>query len=201
MYPKLDYSWTYHALLAGEKKCTRRKWAKSTAEAAHWWSLVAAWSGHHNGLGRHIAWLYVTAAPLRLRIDRAPDSDYVDEGFAFYARRPELVIKAKDSPLCLGYNMEQSWRLWQLTAEWFWVIRTHLVGYTPAGIRICEESGIEPTKAPVFSTNEHPHAAELTRRFGSPGARYLARPYSGEILAARNAAAEERDRIHRRNWK
>lgn len=116
----ISFSWTTQALRARAKCVTRRNWIRSHAEKFRAGMLVQAWSAAPHHRGEKIGVIELTHDPAPQDSRLANDQDWIDEGFAWYARHGTPIEKQRATDI---------WRQWHhpSTARDLYVVRFNIV--------------------------------------------------------------------------
>ncbi len=126
----ISYGWTWPALAAGRKTCTRRAWTPEYAKRFHAGELVQPYDRSPRFRGKQIISMQ-TGKPLLVKLIakptfepmiNMPDSDYEAEGFAYLNENKHLLPKSMPYDVSLA-----GFRDWQNDGSSLWVVRFKMV--------------------------------------------------------------------------
>lgn len=115
----ISFAQTTPALRAKRKSCTRRDWTTRYALSFQQDELVQAWDKLPRAHGKRIGTIRVTVKPYLEHLSLMPDSDYENEGFAFFSEFPEALPK-HSGPMGVSFEAFNQWRQQD---ETLWVVR------------------------------------------------------------------------------
>lgn len=119
----ISFSWTTPALLADRKHATRRNWQYEYAVRFKINEVCQAWDHlPRTGKGKKVADIRLTDYPRYQMLADMPDSDYEEEGFAFFEEHPELLAE-KSGPIGMSRDYFDNWKL---DGGGMWVVRFKL---------------------------------------------------------------------------
>lgn len=110
----ISCAWTTPAVEARIKTCTRRGWPASYAKQFHKGDMVQLYDKLPRCHGKLICLARLTADPELQLSSKAPNMDWIAEGFQYLSS-----IRATVN----GFTPEQLWKQWHDNPELLWVIR------------------------------------------------------------------------------
>lgn len=116
----ISFAWTTPALLADRKHATRRNWQYEYAVRFNKNELCQAWDHQpRTRKGKKVADIRLTDFPRYEMLADMPDSDYEEEGFAFFEEHPDL-LPANHGPMGMSRDYFDAWKL---DGGGMWVLR------------------------------------------------------------------------------
>lgn len=122
----ISFGWTTPPLLAGAKSVTRREWQDAHAARHHEGMRLYALNKDYRYGGERIAIVRLTADPVKEPSSMAPETDYADEGFAWFEQHPHMLPPNFRKRLGLderGELSRRAFRMWLSGDHVFWVVR------------------------------------------------------------------------------
>lgn len=110
----ISYVWTISALLAGQKKRTRRHWADSYARRFLVGSTHQAYNKSPRVHGHQVGTVLITSTPFKQRTSLMTEEDYELEGLK-YMEEQGLLIRGNITP-------RSFFELWKAADDEVWVI-------------------------------------------------------------------------------
>lgn len=125
----IAFNWTVAALLAGRKTVTRRHWQPHHAAKFKEGGVVIAYDAQPRFGGVPVAEIRIKSITQEFGYTM-PESDYEEEGFAFYDERPELRNWKKFPPPNSMLYHFLAWRK-NIDYEIIYTVRFELVRVLP----------------------------------------------------------------------
>ncbi len=118
----ISFGWTWPAMKAGRKTCTRRAWKPRHAAMFKKGDIVRATDrARFLGVREHCL-IRLTADPVLEPLAAMPDSDYQAEGFEYLREHPELVPDSM--PIDVS---PEGWYIWRRSGGDMYVVRFEYV--------------------------------------------------------------------------
>lgn len=123
----ISFGWTWPAIVAKEKTCTRRDWDKKYAMSFKPGEICHAWDfSPRSGHGKWIADIRIKEV-FHQNTFNMVDADFQDEGFDFFDRHTNLIPAIKGSPLMKyfgsHYPCQRFFEAWKEEMKDLWVVR------------------------------------------------------------------------------
>lgn len=118
----ISFGWTWPALVADRKICTRRDWTDKYARLFKKRDVISGYDRSPRFGGKRVAIIQLACDPTYEPMSDMPDSDYEAEGFAYLNENRHLLPKS------MPYDV--SWEgfcAWRNDGSSLWVVRLKLV--------------------------------------------------------------------------
>lgn len=117
----ISFAWTTPAIVALQKRCTRRDWNDDYAARFHAGSVLAGYDRNPRFKGKQICVVKLTQKPYRERYCDVPDSDWQAEGFEYLTSIGARVH---------GFTPRELWDQWKADPAVCYVVRFEIVRLT-----------------------------------------------------------------------
>lgn len=104
----ISFGWTAPAIVARQKRATRRSWKPRHAALFKKGDIIQAYDKAPFAGGKRICYIELTEDPVLEHMSKMPNSDYDEEGFAYLAKHPELIPDSM--PINVTWNGFEAWR-------------------------------------------------------------------------------------------
>lgn len=114
----ISFAWTTSALINGHKRVTRRDWTDNYAARFHQGDLLHAYDKRPEWGGKAVALIRLTHTPYKQSTEKAPETDWYNEGFAWLHSHRKKVD---------GMEPRELWQDWKDNPRDMWVIRFEIL--------------------------------------------------------------------------